>query len=49
VLFGLQVWRRPITPQLDNQEYSYAVAFVSRRTDGAPYAITFALKEVIIR
>lgn len=27
-------------------EYSYAVAFVNRRTDGAPYPISFNLKEM---
>ncbi|XP_034476454.1 alpha-N-acetylgalactosaminidase [Drosophila innubila] len=44
----IEVWRRPITPQNDVQEYSFAVAFVSRRTDGAPYAITFTLKELLL-
>ncbi|EDW57218.1 alpha-N-acetylgalactosaminidase [Drosophila virilis] len=42
---NIEVWRRPITPTAD-AEYSYAVAFVSRRVDGAPYAISFTLKDL---
>uniref|UniRef100_A0A1B6FU31 Alpha-galactosidase n=1 Tax=Cuerna arida TaxID=1464854 RepID=A0A1B6FU31_9HEMI len=33
----IHVWSRPISPMNENY-YSYAVAFVSRRYDGAPYA-----------
>ncbi|XP_030379086.1 alpha-N-acetylgalactosaminidase [Scaptodrosophila lebanonensis] len=42
----IEVWRRPITPVTLQREYSYAIAFVSRRADGAPYSITFKLKEL---
>ncbi|EDW73990.1 uncharacterized protein Dwil_GK21691 [Drosophila willistoni] len=42
----IEVWRRPITPKTTSGEYSYALAFVSRRTDGAPYAIKFTLQEL---
>ncbi|XP_034102345.1 alpha-N-acetylgalactosaminidase [Drosophila albomicans] len=44
----IEVWRRPITPKNDDQEYSFAVAFVSRRTDGKPYGVTFSLKELLL-
>ncbi|XP_061386356.1 alpha-N-acetylgalactosaminidase [Musca vetustissima] len=42
----IEVWSRPITPVILNGEYSYAVAFVSRRADGAPYTIKFKLSEL---
>lgn len=43
---NIEVWARPITPNTEAGEYSYAVAFVSRRTDGAPYSIKVTLKEL---
>ncbi|XP_068146968.1 alpha-N-acetylgalactosaminidase [Drosophila tropicalis] len=43
---NIEVWRRPITPKTNAGEYSYALAFVSRRTDGSPYAIKFTLQEL---
>uniref|UniRef100_A0A034VJ62 Alpha-galactosidase n=1 Tax=Bactrocera dorsalis TaxID=27457 RepID=A0A034VJ62_BACDO len=43
---NVEVWTRPITPRNSAGEYSYAVAFVNRRTDGAPYPISFNLKEM---
>jgi hypothetical protein len=39
------VWTRPISPVVDD-EYSYAVAFVSRRTDGYPYLKSVTLAEI---
>ncbi|XP_017837279.1 alpha-N-acetylgalactosaminidase-like [Drosophila busckii] len=45
---NIEVWRRPITPEAPSGEYSYALAFVSRRTDGAPYSISFTLKELYL-
>ncbi|XP_026841072.1 alpha-N-acetylgalactosaminidase isoform X2 [Drosophila persimilis] len=42
----IEVWSRPITPVVSNNQHSYAVAFVSRRADGAPYRIVFTLKEL---
>ncbi|EDV37725.1 uncharacterized protein Dana_GF11268, isoform B [Drosophila ananassae] len=42
----IEVWQRPITPVAKNGHHSYAVAFVSRRDDGAPYRITFTIKEL---
>ncbi|EDW91932.1 alpha-N-acetylgalactosaminidase [Drosophila yakuba] len=42
----IEVWKRPITPVTKNGHHSYAVAFVSRRDDGAPYRIPFTGKEL---
>lgn len=39
------MWTRPISPVV-NDEYSYAVAFVSRRTDGYPYPKSVTLAEI---
>ncbi|XP_033152668.1 alpha-N-acetylgalactosaminidase [Drosophila mauritiana] len=41
----IEVWKRPITPVTKSGHHSYAVAFVSRRDDGAPYRIPFTVKE----
>lgn len=41
----VQTWTRPISP-ISQSYYSYAVAFVSRRTDGAPYSVDFKLSEL---
>ncbi|XP_037947115.1 alpha-N-acetylgalactosaminidase-like [Teleopsis dalmanni] len=46
---NIEVWTRPITPVSTSGEYSYAVAFVSRRTDGAPYTTKFILQEIGLR
>lgn len=45
-IFPPKVWSRPITPVASNGQYSYAVAFVSRRADGAPYPIKFKLSDL---
>lgn len=42
----IEVWQRPITPVAKNGHHSYAVAFVSRRDDGAPYRTNFTIKEL---
>jgi len=42
----IEVWRRPITPVTKSGHHSYAVAFVSRRDDGAPYRIPFTAKDL---
>ncbi|XP_017867530.1 PREDICTED: alpha-N-acetylgalactosaminidase [Drosophila arizonae] len=42
---NIEVWRRPIEPKI-NGEYSYAIAFVSRRVDGSPFPISFTFKEL---
>lgn len=42
---GIEIWARPISPVLGD-EYSYAVAFVSRRIDGYPYLISVTLAEI---
>ena len=39
------MWTRPISPVV-NDECSYAVAFVSRRKDGYPYAKSITLAEI---
>lgn len=41
----IEIWARPVLPIIGN-EYSYAVAFVSRRTDGHAYAIQIKLKDL---
>ncbi|KAM7353165.1 alpha-N-acetylgalactosaminidase isoform 2-T6 [Cochliomyia hominivorax] len=42
---GIEIWSRPITPIL-GKYYSYAVAFINRRTDGTPSDIAVTLKEL---
>lgn len=42
---GIEIWTRPVEPVYRGQ-YSYAVAFVSRRTDGAPYPYTIAIEDL---
>jgi hypothetical protein len=41
----IDIWTRPISPVLDD-EYSYAVAFVSHRKDGYPYLKSVTLAEI---
>ncbi|XP_025423362.1 alpha-N-acetylgalactosaminidase-like [Sipha flava] len=41
---GIDIWTRPIEP-INNGYYSYAIAFVSRRVDGAPYPYNITLKD----
>ncbi|XP_067000153.2 alpha-N-acetylgalactosaminidase [Anabrus simplex] len=42
---NIEIWTRPITPMI-GEEYSYAVAFVSYRTDGTPRAVEITLQEI---
>ncbi|KAH8281480.1 hypothetical protein KR054_000846 [Drosophila jambulina] len=42
---GIEIWSRPIGPLYQNF-YSYAIAFVNRRTDGTPSDISVTLKEL---
>lgn len=44
-VFWLQTWTRQITPIVGDMT-SYAVAFVSHREDGEPYAITTLLSQI---
>lgn len=43
--FGIEVWSRKVLPKVNGQ-YSYAIAFASRRTDGHPYPIQITLKDL---
>jgi hypothetical protein len=42
---GIEIWARPITPVYQNF-FSYAVAFLNRRTDGTPSDVAVTLKEL---
>ncbi|XP_061380884.1 alpha-N-acetylgalactosaminidase isoform X2 [Danaus plexippus] len=42
---GIEIWSRPIIP-IHGQYYSYAVAFLNRRTDGTPSDVAVTLKEL---
>lgn len=42
---GIEIWSRPIMPLYQNY-FSYAVAFVNRRTDGTPSDVAVTLKEL---
>ena len=42
---GIEIWSRPIGP-IYKSFYSYAVAFVNRRTDGTPSDVAVTLKEL---
>lgn len=44
----IEIWVRPVSP-IVNGQHSYAVAFVSRRTDGHPYAFKVALADLNLR
>ncbi|CAG9798318.1 unnamed protein product [Chironomus riparius] len=46
--YGIEVWVRPVLPRIGN-EYSYAVAFVSRRTDGHGYAFPYTLADLELK
>ncbi|XP_037871308.1 alpha-N-acetylgalactosaminidase isoform X1 [Bombyx mori] len=43
---GIEIWSRPILPIQQGQFYSYAVAFVNRRTDGTPSDVAVTLREL---
>lgn len=42
---NMEMWARPVMPIVWGQ-YSYAIAFVSRRTDGHPHAFNVTLKDM---
>lgn len=42
---GIEIWSRPIIP-IHGQYYSYAIAFVNRRTDGTPSDVAVTLREL---
>ncbi|XP_050673120.1 alpha-N-acetylgalactosaminidase isoform X1 [Leptidea sinapis] len=42
---GIEIWSRPVLP-IQGQYYSYAVAFVNRRTDGTPSDVAVTLREL---
>uniref|UniRef100_A0A182T5G1 Alpha-galactosidase n=1 Tax=Anopheles maculatus TaxID=74869 RepID=A0A182T5G1_9DIPT len=42
----IEIWKRPILPRVGH-ELTQAVAFVSRRADGAPYSVAVKLREDI--
>ncbi|CAI6346860.1 unnamed protein product [Macrosiphum euphorbiae] len=42
---GIDIWTRPVEPFNDGY-HSYAVAFVSRRVDGAPYPYNITLEDL---
>ncbi|XP_075151707.1 alpha-N-acetylgalactosaminidase isoform X1 [Haematobia irritans] len=42
---GIEIWSKPINP-VHEGFYSYAIAFVNRRTDGTPSDIAVTLKEL---
>ncbi|XP_063866968.1 alpha-N-acetylgalactosaminidase-like isoform X4 [Scylla paramamosain] len=42
---GIEIWARPIMP-LSGIHYSYAIAFLNRRTDGTPSEISVTLREL---
>lgn len=41
----MEIWSRPIEPK-ENENYSYAIAFVNRRTLGTPLVYSIALKDL---
>lgn len=41
----IEIWARPVLPIIGN-DYSYAIAFVSRRTDGHAYPIKIKLRDL---
>lgn len=44
---GIEVWSKPIGPII-NGHHSYAIAIVSRRTDGHPHGFNITLKELAL-
>ncbi|XP_039295186.1 alpha-N-acetylgalactosaminidase [Nilaparvata lugens] len=42
---GIEIWARPITP-ISHSYFSYAVAFLNRRTDGTPSDVAVTLQEM---
>ncbi|XP_037787232.1 alpha-N-acetylgalactosaminidase-like [Penaeus monodon] len=42
---GIEIWARPISP-ISQGHYSYAIAFLNRRTDGTPSEVSVTLREL---
>ena len=42
---GIEIWARPITPVVRN-DFSYAIAFLNRRTDGTPSEVSVINREL---
>lgn len=42
---GIEIWARPITP-FGGEFFSYAIAFLNRRTDGTPSEVSVGLREL---
>lgn len=42
---GIEIWARPISP-LQGNYFSYAIAFLNRRTDGTPSDVAVTLQEM---
>ncbi|KAF2355717.1 Glycoside hydrolase family 27 [Trinorchestia longiramus] len=42
---GIEIWARPISP-VEQDFYSYAIAFLNRRTDGTPSEVSVTLAEL---
>lgn len=42
---GIEIWARPVSPTTQNY-YSYAIAFLNRRTDGTPSEVAVSLKDL---
>lgn len=45
---GIEVWARKVLPKVGD-EYSYAIAFVSRRVDGHPHEFPISLKDLSLK
>uniref|UniRef100_T1GC27 Alpha-galactosidase n=1 Tax=Megaselia scalaris TaxID=36166 RepID=T1GC27_MEGSC len=46
VINDIEIWTRPVMPVSEIGQYSYAVALVSRRDDGDPYAFEIKLENM---
>merc|ERR1719187_55691 len=42
---GIEIWARPVSPVAQGH-YSYAIAFLNRRTDGTPSEVSVTLREL---
>ncbi|XP_030383247.1 alpha-N-acetylgalactosaminidase [Scaptodrosophila lebanonensis] len=42
---GIEIWSKPLSP-IYHHFYSYAIAFINRRTDGTPSDVAVTLKEL---
>lgn len=42
---GIEIWARPITPVV-RSDFSYAIVFLNRRTDGTPSEVSVINREL---